>query len=269
MKYFYLVCLSYYSQVYKAPVGCELCGLFGPVTASQKQMYFLVKHATRKANEAADEPRENQMIVMSEQMERLLSVQRIVLPERSTKINATFANFNENLFCTIWGFSSIYEYMAAKGSSDSPYIVPPRAHAMPTKVYAICSLEVSGEWRLAASLLDNTVALFGMENARLNFLMRLEKTARYAPLYLAPISTHNALLLFNGKSAAGGKWNTSIDLYVPDQKGQFGAPRTIYCSDRGIFQFCAPLIFRNSSDSRLHAVMFDTNSESLHVFDFC
>lgn len=133
-------------------------------------------------------------------MERLVSVQRIVLSEKSTKISETYANFKENLLCAIWGFGSVYEFLAAKGSSEFPYIVPPRAHSMPAKVYAIYSLEVNGEWRLAASLHDSTVALFGMKNARLIILMRLEKNAR------------SALLLFNGKSAARGKCNTSIDL---------------------------------------------------------
>ena len=43
-------------------------------------------------------------------------------------------------------------------------------------------------------------------------------------LYLAPISTTNALLLTNLKFVAEGKFNKSIELYVPDQDGQFGAP---------------------------------------------
>ena len=204
---------------------------------------------------------------MSEETKRLTSIQRILLPEKSYNINATFANFNENLLCAIWGLGSIYELWAAKGSSKTPYIELPRPHAMPAKVNAICSLD--GEWRLAASLIGKAgVALFCKKNEQLTLLVRLETTVGYSPGYLAPISKTNALLLINSKSVADGKWSTSIELYVPDHNGKFEAPRTILPADRG-YRFIAPFVFRNATDDRLHAIMFDRNSETLHFYDFC
>ena len=203
---------------------------------------------------------------MREEMERLTSIQRILLPEKSTNINATIANFNENLLCAIWGLGSIYELQADKGSTKPPYIESVRTHPMPEKITAICSLEVDGEWRLAASFIGNLFALFGKKNAQLILLVRLETTVGYYPTYLAPIS--NALLLINDKSVAKEKWNSSIELYVPDQTGKFEAPRTIIPADRG-YWFRAPFVFRNATDDRLHAIMFDENSETLHFYDFC
>ena len=139
---------------------------------------------------------------------------------------------------------------------------------MPEKVCTICSLEVDGEWRLAASLYDKTVALFCMKNAQLTLLLRIEKTYDYITTYLAPISKTNAFLLINNKSVAEGKFNSNIVLYLPDQNGKCEASRTIVPADTG-YCFRAPFVFRNSTDDRLHAVMFDLNSESLHFYDFC
>ena len=206
---------------------------------------------------------------MREEMERLTCIQRILLPEKSSYLNATFANFNENLLCAIWGLGSIYELQAAKGSSETPYIELPLAHAMPAKVNAICSFEIDGEWRLAASLNGKAeVDLFCKKNAQLTLLVRLETTVGYYPDYLAPISKINALLIIQLKSVADGKWNSSIELYVPDHNGKFEAPRTIFPADRG-YSFMAPFVFCNPTDDRLHAIMFDVNSETLHFYDFC
>ena len=215
-------------------------------------------------NVLADEPKGFQMIVMREEIQGLTIVQSIVLPEKSTSIIATFAIFKENLLCAIDGFGSIYELQAAKESSETPYIEPPRAHAMPANVRAICSLEIDGDWRLAASLQDNTVALFGMKSEQLTLLTRLEKTDS---LYLARIPTTNAILSIV-LPLAKQKWCKSIELYVPDQNGQFRAPRTILPAEKGLW-FFTHFVFRNSIDGRLYAAIFDISTESLHLFDFC
>ena len=162
------------------------------------------------------------------------------------------------------GFGSIYELQAAKKSSETPFIEPPQAHAMPEKVYSICSLKIDGEWRLAAFLEDMTVSLFGMKSAQLTRLMKLEKTEI---TYLAPIPTTNAILS-NMTWQVEGKDCTSIELDVPGQNSQFGVPRTIFPAEKSLWCY-SHCVCRNSIDGRLYAVMFDMNSESLHVFDFC
>ena len=208
-------------------------------------------------------PTGNGVIVMHEEVDCLQIIQRFVLPEKSTSTIASFANFEENILCAIDGFGSIYELQAAKGSSKTPYIETPVAHAMPAKLNSICSFEIGGQWRLAASLQDDTLALFGMENAQLTLLMRLDKTDS---LYLTPIPTTNAILS-NTEWEVEGKDCMSVELYVPDQNGQFGTPRTILSAEKGLL-FWTQYVLRNSIDGRLYAAMFDINSESLHLFQF-
>lgn len=167
---------------------------------------------------------------------RLDLVQSITLNSDVTRNTTTFAPFaGGNVICAIWGSRSLHDLCRSQGASGAVFENTARAHPLPKAVLAVCSLhsESNGEWRLAASLDDNTLRVFGVACHSERIAAASAASRQMDTKHSRGIPGGSVIL----QSLESIKPYDSyyIEFYMAQQNGLLAAPKLIYSQDTGIY----------------------------------
>ena len=137
-----------------------------------------------------------------------------------------------NVFCAIWGSSSLHE-----GASQAPFDSIPRVHLLPARVIAICTLQSNGECCLAASFDDNTLHVFRVSGATLYGFQRvLQPDAKYwQPLTLLALPGGSLILCSWFEDASNAKRRYAIECCATQQYGFLAPSKRLQAQDTDLY----------------------------------
>lgn len=157
-------------QIFQAKAGVQLCGLSGFLQNFKPETLLTVELQRTKQAAPEDKPTVAKVLVLNRYsagnsgfqlcLDQSIDLQ---LKEPVPLADASFAQLpSGNVLCAMPFLEFVYEI---KRSFGGKFDENPVAHRMPARVRHICDFKVGDDWRLTASLFDNSIRQFRMTAA--------------------------------------------------------------------------------------------------------
>ena len=179
----------------------------------------------------------------------------------------SFAHWPEgNLFCAVFGSSSLHKLCRSQGASETPFDNTPRVHRLPAKVTTICGLQSNGECRLAASFSDNTLRVFHVACATLCELQRVPQPDAnfWVPRTLLALPGGSLILGSEFREACNIKTRYGIECCAAQQNDSLVTAKRLHVTDNN-FNLIG-LIPATNDYSTLRIAAFDYTKGAVDIY---
>ena len=223
--------------------------------------------ATAEQTYSPDSPAKVRVLLLRRNALASLHVVQSVALNETENNRTTFAQWpGGNVFCAIWGSSSLHELCRSQGASQTPFDSTPRVHRLPAQVIAICELQSNGECRLAASFFDDTLRVFRVAGATLCELQRVpQPNANYwTPRTLLALPGGSLIVKTYFKDAPNTKTRYGFDCCAAQQNGSLAPVKRLHATDMN-FNLIG-LLPATDDCNTLRIAAFDYTNSALNIY---